>query len=356
MDSSRPRRAIPLSFLLALTGAGCGGGSSPSGPSGPGPAPTPTPGGASVSGFVYYDENANGSPDSAEVVRLPGVTVSVGSRTGRSGERGQFVVTGVAPGGYTARVDAGSLPPFFEPGEAPVNATAAGASDVAVPVTLSLGFNRPNYYLAFGDSITAGEAASGGNAYTERVADRITAYWGRATVVADGLPGSRTERSDRLGASINRVRPAWTLILYGTNDWNDSRCRGDGFPCYTIDNLRFMVGLVKSANSKPVLGTIPPANPEYVDRLGPERNEWVRQMNALVRPLAAQEGAALADVEAEFLRQPSLPPLFEDHVHPNNDGHALIAEAFFKAVTSPRSASASSLPGLFAAPGDAPFD
>jgi lysophospholipase L1-like esterase len=355
MAAFRPDRAIyPL--IVALAGAACGGGSSPAGPSGPGPGPTPTPSGASVSGFVYYDEDGDGALDPEEQVRLPDVVVSLGSRTGRSADRGQFVVSGVTAGSYTARVEEGSLPPFFQSGEVSVSATTSGASEVAVPVTLTLGWNRPNYYLAFGDSITAGEGASNGYAYTAQLSDRITGYWGRADVAVDGLPGSRTDKTDRLGASLNRFRPAWTLILYGTNDWNDGRCRGDGFPCYTIDNLRFMVGLVKSTDSKPVLGTIPPVNPAFTDRQPEERNAWVKQMNALIRPLAAQEGAALADVEAEFLAQPALEALFSDHVHPNNDGHALVAQAFFKAVTGPRSATASSLPVLFSAPGSSSFD
>jgi lysophospholipase L1-like esterase len=100
-------------------------------------------------------------------------------------------------------------------------------------------------------------------------------------------------------------------------------------PCITIDSLRAIVRTVRDFDSLPVLATIPPANP---DRTPPERNEWVRSMNELVRQLAADEGAALADVEAAFLRQPDLAALFFDHVHPNDQGYEVMAAAFFQAI------------------------
>jgi hypothetical protein len=58
-------------------------------------------------------------------------------------------------------------------------------------------------------------------------------------------------------------------------------------------------------------------------------------MNELVRPMARQEGALLADLEAAFLREPALPPLFSDHIHPSDRGYEIIAREFFRAITTP---------------------
>jgi lysophospholipase L1-like esterase len=128
-------------------------------------------------------------------------------------------------------------------------------------------------------------------------------------------------------------RPAYTLILYGTNDWNS--CRGQ-VPCFTVDNLRAMVGAARAARSLPVLATIPPANPAVPQRVPPERNQWVHAIDDLLRSLARDEGIALAEVEAAFLEQPRLEDLFVDHIHPNDDGYRLIADAFLRAITAPR--------------------
>jgi lysophospholipase L1-like esterase len=142
----------------------------------------------------------------------------------------------------------------------------------------------------------------------------------------------------RIAGALATRRPAYTLILYGTNDWN--QCKGE-VPCITVDNLRLMIESTKSAQSHPILATIIPANPDYPDQVPPERNEWVHQIDALLRDLARQEEVPLADLEAAFLAQASLPDLFADHIHPNDRGYDLIAEGFLKAITGARGGTGS---------------
>jgi len=84
-----------------------------------------------------------------------------------------------------------------------------------------------------------------------------------------------------------------------------------------------------------VLATIIPANPAFPDQVPPQRNVWVHQIDALIRPMAQQEGALLVDLEAAFLAHGNLPSLFSDHVHPNDQGYAIMAQQFFKAITQP---------------------
>jgi lysophospholipase L1-like esterase len=200
---------------------------------------------------------------------------------------------------------------------------------------------RPNTYLAFGDSITWGQGSTDGAGYRDWLRDDLRALWGKADVSNDGVPGTKSNKGEsRLGASLNTYRPAYLLILYGTNDWNDAECR-DEFPCYTIDALRSMVLQARDAGAFPVVATIPPVNPSYVDRSPDERNAWVSRMNDEIRAMAKQQQAPVAEVHGAFLKQPSLPLLYADFLHPNDTGFQLIAQAFSDAITKPLSASAS---------------
>jgi lysophospholipase L1-like esterase len=339
--------------LLAILASGaCGGGG---GPAGPGPTPTPSQGGTTVSGIVYYDENGNGGLDPGEDVRLPGARVVVGGRTGQSGAGGQFTVPNVPAGAQTAALSPEGSPPFFAPGSAVgVSVPDGAAGPVRVPAVLPIGTNRPNRYIAFGDSISAGEGSGDGSGYRDYLAADLEAYWGGdADVRNEGFPGTRSNAGEgRLDGVLARSRPAYTLILYGTNDWNELECKV-AFPCFTIDSLRSMIRQAKDRNSVPVVGTIPPVNPAYGDRSPPERQEWVRRMNEEIRPMVRQEGATLADVFELMTREGDLTARFVDHVHPNDRGYQVIARAWFQAITGPRVAGSSfegDVPELFLAP------
>jgi lysophospholipase L1-like esterase len=293
-----------------------------------------------VSGVVFYDENGNGTVDAGEVVRLPGVTVNVGGRTGQSTEGGRFTVSGVPAGAQTAQVEAGGLPAYFTPGTSVSVSVPSSTDDLFVPATLEIGGNLANHYLAFGDSITAGDGGGPGNDYPAFLTADLRAYWGDAFVVNDGDPGTRSQTgANRLYAPLARHRPAYTLILYGTNDWNDSECRGEGFPCYTIDSLRSMINQARGRGSNPIIGTIPPANPAYLDRNAAARNEWVVAMNDLLRQMANEENVTVAEIHADFMAEPSLEALFSDHVHPNAEGYQIMSRSWWNAITGVVSSS-----------------
>jgi lysophospholipase L1-like esterase len=331
--------------------AACGGGGGPTSPGNGGS--TPAPPSSAVSGFLYYDENANGSADGAEVVRLPSVAVSIGGQSGTTTTGGRFSLPSVPNGAQTAQARADSLPAYFTATGVSVSVPAAG--DVPVPATLAIGSrNRPNVYVAFGDSITDGEGSSDEEGYRDDLAAQLRSFWGKADMVNEGAPGTRSNAGRaRLPGTLARHRPAYALILYGTNDWNEPECRNN-FPCYTVEALRDMVQDTRSAGAHPIVGTIPPVNPQYADRNPVERNDWVRRMNELIRQMAAQERAAVAEIHGDFMREPSLPPLFFDFLHPNDRGYSIISQSFFRAITRPLGAgstAASGGPVLFARPG-----
>lgn len=273
--------------------------------------------------------------DGGERARIPGVEIVIGSGRGRtSAGTGQATIQ--APEGtQTLSVTATTLPPFYRaPSSRSVTIPSTG--DIAVPITLPIGSNRPNVYMAFGDSITNGEPEVGdGQGYRALLSSMLQAHFGTALIANEGIDGTRSERgAERIGESLARVRPAFTLIHYGTNDWNDFRC--DFIPCFTTDSLRTMVRQVNATGGHAFLATILPTNTGYDDRAPASRNDWVAQQNVLVRQVAQQEGAVVVDLNGAFLRSGlPLPSLFVDHVHPTFRGYQIMAQTWFDAITKP---------------------
>ncbi len=329
-----PRSLRLLSALLlglALPTCGGGGGGSPADPRPVGPT-------HSVVVTVFYDENGNGALDIGENARVAEAEVEVAGRTARADKlTGRATVAGVPEGSHRASLRPSSLPPFYQAvASAVVNVQSPQPSgaDVYVPATLPLGPRiRPHVYLGFGDSITLGEGAVSHDGYADTLQTLLRQHFGQGGLVLDGVAATRSERGvTRLPGVLRDHQPAYVLILYGTNDWNRQECKDDRFPCDVVENLREMVRTVKSVGSLPVVGTLPPVHPLLA---APERDEWVTKINNLIKPMARQEGAALADIEAAFRRQPDVKALFEDHVHPNDRGYEVMGEAFFRGIVTP---------------------
>jgi lysophospholipase L1-like esterase len=290
-----------------------------------------------VGGVVFYDENGNGVIDPGEDVRMPHVIVTLGGRSAESDGEGSFVATDVPAGVRPLAIRPESLPPFYRAGRLPsVAVPLPEGALVPVPVVLPIGSNRPNVYLAFGDSITGGDGSRGNRGYRASLESQLRDYWGRADIVNDGVESTRSdEGAARLGGSLAAATPAYALILYGTNDWNLSACHRV-ITCFTIENVRSMIRTAKAAGTLPVMSTIIPANPAYVDRLAEQRNGWIDETNAALVPMARSEGALVADLNAAMRAEdPGLTSLFTDHVHPNDRGYAAMADEFFRALTQP---------------------
>lgn len=285
-----------------------------------------------VAVVVFYDENGNERRDRDEGVHVPNVAVAIAGRTAATDRtQGRALVTSVPAGAQQVVVLPEGAPPFFVPGT-PLAIVVPLAGDVLLPVTLPIGRNRRNVYMAVGDSITVGDGSSDGRGYLGPLESQLVRHFGRALAVNRGVSATDTKEGLRLiRDQLQAVRPAYTLIHYGTNDWQ--HCAGQ-VPCYTIDNLRRMVEAVNGAQSLPCLATIIPVNP----KLNPEgRNNWVGNIDRLIRELAVEQGALLVDLEAAFRREADLSRLFADHVHPNDRGHRIMADEFFRAITQPRS-------------------
>lgn len=201
---------LPCLATLAACGGGGGGGIS---------GPTPNQPTFGVSGAVFYDENGNGTLDPGENTRVPDVMVEVAGRTGRSSKvLGEFTVDGILGGTQAVTLRRGTLPPYYA-APATISVTVPQSQALLIPLTLAIGRNRPNIYMGFGDSITIGQGSSDDRGYRTRLEEKLAAHFGRGTVLSEGVDATRSNRgADRIDDSLFRVRPAYTLILYGTND------------------------------------------------------------------------------------------------------------------------------------------
>lgn len=340
------RRTARLSAIPpVLLAAACGGGGG--GPTGPDAATPRHP----VTMTVFYDENGDGVAAATENARVPDVAVEIAGQSGTSAKvTGETTVPSVPDGRHTVGLRSGTVPPYYRLSGAAPSVDVPQASPGAVALTLPIGGNRANRYLGFGDSITDGLGSSGIDGYRGPLQEALQRHFGRGAVEVDGLGGSKSDDgAERIYGVINRVRPAYTLILYGTNDWK--RCEQQ-VPCYTVDAVRSMIGAAKAIQSLPIIATIPPVNPN--ENL-PERNDWITRMNVAVKAMAQQEGVPVADVHGGFTRAAGtgheLAALFVDTVHPNDRGYLIIADAFFRAIAGqPAPAAASSLRSLFRLP------
>lgn len=326
----------PAAVVLAISTACGGGSSSPASP----PTPTPPSEVFSVAAFLYFDENRNNVADADETIRLGDVEVEIAGHVGRSNATsGAVVVPGVPAGAYPIVVRTASLPPFFVAGNAVTQVPST--TETPIPVALPIGQNESFRYLASGDSISQGTGSADQRGYRTILEARLEDYYDRSasTFYRGNGGGSSADGAARIARDLQLLTPAYTLIAWGTNDWNSC---GDPRTCFTVPSLRSIIHEVKQANSLPFVATIIPANVGYDDRAPASRNAWVAAANDLIRTMAREEGAVVVDLHAAFMREPSLSSLFVDHVHPSPAGHELIAETFFQALTRPRSLSGAS--------------
>jgi peptidoglycan/LPS O-acetylase OafA/YrhL/lysophospholipase L1-like esterase len=283
--------------------------------------PPPPATASPVTFVVFYDENGNGAIDAAERVRFDDARVESGSASARTDAGGRATLS-LPDGRQTASVDAASLPPYFT--GRTVSVTAPREGDVALAVTLPIGDNRRHTYMGFGDSLTSKTV------YLPELQARLEAQWGVATMVNEGLFATRSgEGMGRIDEALYTHRPAYTLILYGTNDWRDAACR-TRLDCGTVENLLYMIAATRARQSLPVLATLPPVDADGSrPAVPPERNSWIAEINVRIRQLAADEGVLLVDLEPAFFAQPSLSALFVDKIHPSADGSVVMADTFF---------------------------
>lgn len=192
--------------------------------------------------------------------------------------------------------------------------------------------------LCFGDSITYGvtlQSASSPAArdqlvltegYVPKLWRRLEAKYGSGIeLVNAGLPGEGSRAAvARIGREMERASPDLVLLLEGVIDVDNDV---PDFPLVR-DDLREILGVVRSRDAVLLLGTYPLLDPDGFRATNPEN---VPRLNELIRRLAREEGLAVADHERAFRDFSGLSP---DGLHPNDLGYEVMADTWLAAIES----------------------
>ena len=216
-------------------------------------------------------------------------------------------------------------------------------------------------FLAFGDSITAGEdgvdggpdtsglcqpavTSTGGiqsrvilpdaQTYPGQLQTKLLALYPTQspTVVKRGCPGEsvgglNTLARPRFDILVSSGQYDVVLIMEGSNDlesptWSDP-------VTHAANALDLLVGDAKSVGVRPLLATIPPMN--AAGRRGGGA-ALVPLLNDRIFQIGGAENIPIVDVYAAFNGNLSL--LGDDGLHPNATGYGVIADAFLAAIRS----------------------
>jgi len=289
------------------------------------------------------------------------------------------VVNGKAPVATTCTPPSGSS---FGLGQSTVNCTATDALQrasacsftvtVTAPVVPKLTVTR---FVAFGDSITAGENGVDGGPDTNYLCvPKVTSTGGirqrvllpdaqtypgqlqaqlsaryttqSPTVLNRGCPGeyanpingSGTTRA-RFDAIVSTGQYDVVLIMEGSNDlyqpvWSDPVGMAATALARLIDDA-------KVTGVRPLLATLPPMNPAGRRGAGAM---LVPSLNDRIYQLGAAGNTPIVDVYAAF--NGNLTLLGDDGLHPNAAGYQVIAKAFADAIRNSLEAKAAIVPSI----------
>jgi acyl-CoA thioesterase-1 len=182
------------------------------------------------------------------------------------------------------------------------------------------GQNNSSVYLAFGDSITRGLGVPAESAYPARLEALLKRVDSRAIVVNRGVGGETTaEGLARFASVLAAERPGFVLIMEGTNSPEASD---------NVNNLREMVRRAKANKTVPLVGAVPPQFGELEFK-----NRLIAALNGRIAGMAAGEDVTFVDTFTPLNRS----DLFRaDGLHPNADGHSILAEVWFGAILGVR--------------------
>lgn len=230
-----------------------------------------------------------------------------------------------------------------------------GVTVTAPPPRLSL-----TNFVAFGDSMTAGEIVSEGSVPGVRIllvdflksypADLRTGLAARYTTQANDIVvanlGAPAETAVDGAARLPRVLGTGTaqavLLMEGANDFPDTS--------HALTAMRTMVQTAKSRGLRAFLATLPPENPNPA--CSPNRGKnwaFVVPYNDGLRSIAASESVVLVDVYSAFNGDTTT--LVDcDGLHPTALGYQRIADTFLTSIRQTLELSPSTSPAILTRP------
>ena len=200
---------------------------------------------------------------------------------------------------------------------------AAPASKEASPLPVQPGQTM----LFFGDSITA--ATPGYLDVLQQVLNHSRPDLGLRLINA-GIPGNTIrDLGARLDHDVLARRPDWVVICIGANDYFGAARGMGGVPLAEFEAAyRALVERLQRAGLDPVLMTVPVVGSDEEDSPIPDPHAY----NAAIKALAQSAGLRLVDLHRAFYavyeraaQYKQVVSLSTDGIHPNHQGHALIA-------------------------------
>ena len=199
-------------------------------------------------------------------------------------------------------------------------------------------------FLAFGDSLTAGEVtapigASPGSISKEVVvpaasyptqlqSQLVSRYPSQASairVVNAGVAGENLFRAAlRFEDALAENRPEAVLIMHGLNNLG-----GDGTDV-TASLIRGMVQTAKAQGLRVFVGSMLPT---VAGRTRSQNMTLVESYNAKLRQISVEEGVVYVDLYTTLLPE-ALSVIGVDGLHPTEAGYRRIADLFFAAIRS----------------------
>jgi lysophospholipase L1-like esterase len=158
--------------------------------------------------------------------------------------------------------------------------------------------------LAFGDSLTYGTGAPSDQSYPALLERRLN-----LRVVNAGVPGEVSAAGlNRLPDLLAKYHPALVILCHGGNDFLRQNDKAS-----LKQNLRQMVSLIRGEGADVILVSVP----QFGFLLSPA---------PLYAEVAEEFRIPLEeDTLTDILSEPSLK---SDHIHPNAQGYAALAESF----------------------------
>jgi acyl-CoA thioesterase-1 len=189
-----------------------------------------------------------------------------------------------------------------------VGAAACDDSSPSAPSDLTV--------VAFGDSITAGVGTTGDNDYVERLSDRTG-----VSIINEGRSGDTTGSAlGRLDGAVLSRDPDIVIVFLGGNDLLQS------VPVQNrIANITSIVERIRAGGAAAILVGV--------------GNGVLDPFNGTLPAIAAQTGSTLVPAVLEGILGVS--SLMADLIHPNNAGHAIIADRIEPALRAALSAAGS---------------
>jgi acyl-CoA thioesterase I len=273
--------------------------------------------------------------------------------------------------GGTPPVQIACTPPSdstFPLGSSAVTCTGRDSKGVSASCSFTVTVNGPprigaTNFVAFGDSITAGEITVVGEggirtltvrddlSYpTDLRASLVSRYGAQTILVANqGVKGEATAQGLARLPSVLLGQYQALLLMEGVNDINAGTTASAQ---QALSNIQAMVRLGKSRGLRVYLATVTPENPVGCNPCRTGGANQTAFYNAGIRSLASAEGVTLVDVFNAF----DLTLLGPDGLHPTAQGYQVIANTFLTAIRTTLEIPVTSLmpsslrPPLFVSP------